>query len=206
MSGYENSFEQSIQIFFQNLFPVAYLHAINHDVSASASTDFHNDYKNCLTRSFDKLEPFGKVPQQVGKSLVQAVSTAAMFLKGLQGGVEVLMGAEQLEVTSLHMNCKEALLKMNYCSVCRGYGPHQVKPCYGYCMNVMRGCMHLSMGQLNKDWNSFTETIPKLHTMISAETSGIDTVIKGLEVKLSDAIMHAIQNGPAIDKKVSLAR
>lgn len=128
-----------------------------------------------------------------------------MFLKALKGGSEVLMGAEQLDSSAIHANCKEAQLKMNYCSTCNGYGPHQIKPCYGYCMNVMRGCLHLFMGPLNKDWNSFTETIPRLHKLINGEHGGIDTVIKGLEAKLSDAVMRAIEEGPTIDKKVSRA-
>lgn len=203
----DDSLEQSIHNFFTRLFPVAYLHAINQESSgAQTEVDFYNDYKNCLMQSFSKLEPFGKVPQQVAKDLVQSISTAAMFLKSLQGGAEVLRDAEALEVTHLHGNCKDALLKMSYCSSCRGYGPHEVKPCYGYCMNVMRGCLNLYMGALNKDWNSFTETIPNLHNIISAESSGIDAVIKALELKLSDAVMHAMKIGPSIDKKVSANR
>lgn len=215
LSGYEESLEQHIQNFFTQLCPVAYLHVINSasttsSVSSSASLhhkssaliDFHDDYKNCLTRSYDKFRPFGETPQMLAKSLMRGVSTAAMFLKGLTGGAEVLIGAEQLDVATLDINCKQALLRMTYCSSCRGYGPNQAKPCYGYCMNVMRGCLNLYMGQLNKDWNSFTEAIPKLNSIIRAKESGIETVIKTLDQKLSEAIMYAMENGPAIDEKV----
>lgn len=48
--------------------------------------------------------------------------------------------------------CTEALLKMTYCSHCRGLV--SVKPCYNYCSNIMRGCL-ANQGELDFEWNNF---------------------------------------------------
>lgn len=56
---------------------------------------------------------------------------------------------------------------------------------------------------MNKDWNSFTDVIPKLNSIVCAQDTGIETVIRGIDSKLSEAIMYAMENGPRIDEKVS---
>lgn len=87
---------------------------------------------------YEQFQPFGSIPKQLSKNIVQSVQLASVFLKGLVGGGEVLYGVENLDVKHLDGNCKEALLKMNYCSSCKGFSHTHAKPCYGYCMNVMR--------------------------------------------------------------------
>lgn len=39
--------------------------------------------------------------------------------------------------------------------------------------------------------------------MLVRSKDGIETVIKGLDGKLSEAIMHAMENGPDLERKVS---
>lgn len=126
---------------------MAYLHGINSEQfsrdSGSSNKhsklfDFHNDYKNCLSRMYEQFQPFGTIPKQLTQSIAHSVQLSSVFLRGLNGGAEVLGGVESLDVKHLDLNCKEALLKMNYCSSCKGYSHTHTKPCYGYCMNVMR--------------------------------------------------------------------
>ena len=48
------------------------------------------------------------------------------------------------------------------------------------------------------------ESIERLwHSSIKTE-NGIEEIIRNLDVKLSEAIMHAMENGPELEKKVSL--
>jgi hypothetical protein len=60
------------------------------------------------------------------------------------------------------------------------------------------------MGGFDTDWASFSETIERLMTFVRNK-DGIETVIKNLDGKLSEAIMHAMTNGPDLEKKVSHA-
>lgn len=253
-----------IERFFRNLFPLAYHHAVHSQTidkdedevkgkssSSSLSTttsttlttidmasrDFHVDYKNCLTNSYDTLQPFGDIPYSISRSLVQSVSSASTLLKALQHGADVLTDIENLPIeSSLSTLCKHALLKMDYCSACKGHNYHHLKPCYGYCSNVMRyvcvcvfrcvaaalilsnqkkylisikilssfirGCLTQLVGGIDNDWASFSEAIERLMTFVRNK-DGIESVIKSLDGKLSEAIMHAMTNGPDLEKKVS---
>lgn len=223
-SGGNDELEAVIDKFFRNLFPLAYHHAVHSQnvvpsiagsggeeetvISSTApsadmaSRDFHIDYKNCLTSSYEILQPFGDIPYSISRSLVQSVSSASVLLRALQRGTEVLSEIENLPIeSSLSMKCQHALLKMNYCSACKGHNYHHLKPCYGYCSNVMRGCLTQLMGGIDTDWASFSEAIERLMTLVRNK-DGIESVIKNLDGKLSEAIMHAMTNGPDLEKKV----
>jgi dally len=119
--------EAVIEKFFRNLFPLAYHHAVHSqniasmdnsdgevDLSADMSTkDFHVDYKNCLTNSYETLQPFGDIPLSISRSLVQSVSSASTLLRALERGTEVLNEIENLPIEStLSIKCQHALLKM----------------------------------------------------------------------------------------------
>lgn len=129
-------FNQAVQQFFVELFPVAYHHAVH---MASADTgDFHIDYKNCLMHTFDDLQPFGNIPKTLSKQLYQGIETAIIFLTGLERAADILASIEELDYNSLTPNCQKHLMKMNYCAQCNGFNRHHTKPCNGYCLNVMR--------------------------------------------------------------------
>lgn len=187
--------------FFRDLFPVAYHHAVVH---ADKDVDFHSDYKNCLTHTYDDLKPFGNIPQMLSNSLVASVSAASELLRVLREGAEVLHKLDDLGTENLQSTCKAALLKMNYCASCKGRNHNHAKPCAGLCKNVMRGCLMQYIGILNQDWYTFTDAIlPLINTVRSAD--GIETEIKALDGKLSNAIMHAMENGPQLETKVKKA-
>ena len=137
--------ESVVEKFFRNLFPLAYHHAVHSTSTEDDSSmqgavkDFHSDYKNCLINSYEVLHPFGDIPYSISKSLEQSVTSASTLLRALEHGAEVLNEIENLPIeSSLSSNCQKALLKMNYCAACKGHNYHHLKPCYGYCSNVMR--------------------------------------------------------------------
>lgn len=75
--------------------------------------------------------------------------------------------------------------------------------CFWHFFN--RGCLTQFLGALDTDWTSFSESIERLMTLVRNK-DGIESVIKNLDGKLSEAIMHAMTNGPELEKKVSHAR
>ncbi|XP_041773738.1 division abnormally delayed protein [Anopheles merus] len=207
-----DDFEIMTILFFRDLFPVAYHHAIHSDVhgtergrpasAGNSNRDFHSDYKNCLVHTYDDLKPFGMVPQELSSSLVSSVSAASVLLRALREGAEVLLKLEEVGVSA--PSCRQALLRMNYCGSCKRYNHLHAKPCAGLCQNVMRGCLIEFVGALNKGWSTLTEAIvPLIGTVRSVD--GIETDIKSLDGKLSNAIMHAMQNGPQLEKQVEQA-
>ncbi|XP_059620162.1 division abnormally delayed protein [Phlebotomus argentipes] len=195
--------EKVVTNFFVSLFPVAYHHVL-HAESDTHSSDFHVDYKNCLMHTFDDIQPFGDIPKTVARSLQQSVGAATVFVRALDRGADVLASTEELDSEYLTHKCKMHLLKMSYCPVCRGYAKGHVKSCSSYCINVMRGCLTQYVGSLDSPWTSFAESMERLLGLVRTR-EGIEAVIKTLEVKLSEAIMHAMQNGPELEKKVKKA-
>lgn len=65
------------------------------------------------------------------------------------------------------------------------------------------GCLTQLVGGIDADWASFSEAIERLMTLVRNK-DGIESVIKSLDGKLSEAIMHAMTNGPELHIKVSL--
>lgn len=129
--------EQVAKKFFVNLFPVAYHHVIHSESEHQANGDFYVDYKNCLMRTFDDIQPFGDVPRDLAKSLQQSVGAATVFVRALDRAVQVLTSTETMDADFFRPKCTEHLLKMNYCQDCQG-GNNRVKICNGYCLNVLR--------------------------------------------------------------------
>lgn len=58
---------------------------------------------------------------------------------------------------------------------------------------------------MDTDWTSFSEAIERLMTMVRNK-DGIESVIKNLDGKLSEAIMNTMMNGPELERKVSHAQ
>jgi dally-like protein len=54
---------------------------------------------------------------------------------------------------------------------------------------------------LDKDWSGFSEAVDRLTALVRSK-DGVEAVIKGLDGKLSEAIMYAMENGPDLEKKV----
>lgn len=132
-SKQDPEFNQNVQRFFNELFPIVY-----HQLAVADNVDFHSDYKHCLMHTFDDLQPFGTIPKQLAKQLYQSMETATIFLTGLQRAADILTSIEELDTNALTPNCQKQLMKMNYCAQCSGFSRHHTKPCNGYCLNVMR--------------------------------------------------------------------
>lgn len=139
-SLHEDELEAVIEKFFRNLFPLAYHHAVHSRDSdeETMARDFHVDYKNCLEKSYDTLQPFGDIPQTISRMVVQSVGAGNVLLRSLDQGGKIVGDAENLPIDSLSVKCQHALLKMNYCASCKGHNYHHSRPCHGYCSNVVR--------------------------------------------------------------------
>lgn len=198
-----DNIEKAVNDFFTQLFPVAYHHAV-HAISDINNGDFHIDYKNCLMHTFDELQPFGNIPKILSKNLVQSVGMASVFIKTVDRAATILAKTEELNTNFLSTKCKHHLLKMNFCPECNGVTKQTVKTCSSYCLNVIRGCLAQYIESLDGPWAGFAGSIVRLTNSIRTK-EGIESVIKTLDGKLSEAIMHAMENGPQLEKKVKRA-
>nr|CAI5864407.1 unnamed protein product [Callosobruchus analis] len=143
----------SVTSFFTELFPLAY-----HHLAQIANKDFTQSYKECLKKSMDTISPFGDTPKQLAKALSKSLEATRMLLEAFKIGTEVLNTTDSIlmdENSKGNTQCHDALLKMTYCPKCQGLWKKEPKPCSGYCLNVLRGCLTKYVAELDLPWNGY---------------------------------------------------
>lgn len=191
--------------FFTDLFPLVY-----HNVGKTLTKDFSFDYKVCLKQTINEVQPFGDIPRQLSQSLSKSLEATRLLLQAFNIGVEVLNTTDTLlteEGGKGNVECHHALMKMTYCPKCLGLGGN-AKPCSGYCLNVLRGCLTKYVAELDSPWNSYVEAVERLVIAVKQHNNEVgvnaDAVIRGLDTTISQAIMHAMEKEHEIDVRVSL--
>lgn len=176
----------------------------------SLTADFTEEYKECLLKSYNELQPFGETPQNVAQSLAKSLDSTRLLFQSLETGIEVLNATNTLMIENNGKNnneCRTALMKMAYCPKCLGLNEN-VKPCSGYCLNILRGCLSRYVAELDAPWNGYVEGIERLVTSMKQTNNeqGVNAgfVIRNLDIKISEAIMHAMAKESEIENKVSL--
>ncbi|KAK0097658.1 hypothetical protein PV326_000340 [Microctonus aethiopoides] len=194
--------QQRFNDFFTHLFPIAYHHAVN-----PRQQDFTDKFKSCLHMTMDEIQPFGDIPKQISRSVSKSIEATRVLVQALTLGKTVLDRTDSVLFydTSPQQNaCYEALLKMTYCPKCSGHGS-SVRPCNGLCINVMRGCLTEPASELDLAWSGYVETVERLVVAVDGRTDplglNVEKAIRQLDFRISDAIMHAMENGPALEEK-----
>nr|CAD7461887.1 unnamed protein product [Timema tahoe] len=199
--------EDSVNTFFTSLFPEVYHHAVNPRLRG-----FSADYKSCLQATMPEIQPFGDVPRALSRSISRSAEAARTLFQALGLGAEVLSSTDSLLMSEPGGtdHCHEALLRMSYCSRCRGL-TSRAKPCAGYCLNVMRGCLTQHAAELDLPWSGFVEATERLAAAVKGRDSGaapldVQRVLGELDSRVSEAIMLALENGPSLERKANIAR
>ncbi|XP_029042009.1 division abnormally delayed protein [Osmia bicornis bicornis] len=191
--------------FFTKLFPIAYHNAVN---PRQYEQDFTEKFKNCLYETMEEIQPFGDIPKQVSKSVSKSLEATRVLVQALTLGKTVLDRTDSVLFSGTSPQqeaCYGALLRMTYCPRCKGIGP-SVRPCSGFCTNVMRGCLTEPASELDLAWSGYVETVERLVVAVDGrnDQSGLNAerAVRQLDTRISDAIMHAMENGPALEEKV----
>ncbi|XP_011302410.1 division abnormally delayed protein [Fopius arisanus] len=189
--------------FFTRLFPIAYHHAVN-----PHQQDFTDKFKNCLYDAIDEIQPFGDIPKQISRSVTKSLEATRVLVQALTLGKTVLDKTDTVlfyGTSPQQSACYEALLRMTYCPKCSGYDS-TVLPCSGLCTNVMRGCLTEPASELDLAWSGYVETVERLVIAVDGRTDPLglnaERAVRQLDTRISDAIMHAMENGPSLEEKV----
>ncbi|XP_010079411.1 PREDICTED: glypican-5-like, partial [Pterocles gutturalis] len=181
--GTDISTEEFVNRFFDNLLPVVYNHVINPGL-----TDISLEYAECLRMARRGIRPFGNVPKkaigQIGRSLLPSRT----FLQALNVGIEVINTTDHLHFSK---DCSRALLRMQYCPHCQGLTLS--KPCMGYCLNVIRGCL-ANMAEVDLHWRGYILSLEELSSAMSG-TYDIEHVLLNFHSLVNDALVQARSNG-----------
>ncbi|XP_040911949.1 glypican-5 isoform X2 [Toxotes jaculatrix] len=193
LRGANVSVEAAVHQFFNNLFPLVYTRLINPGIESSMMVG--SEMVDCLRMIRQDVNPFGTHPAVMAQELAGALGAGRQLGLALEEGVEVMNATEHV---SLSKECVKGLVKMVYCSHCRGLT--LIKPCVGYCLNVMRGCL-ASVSELDQPWRRYTSLLEQL-THATAGHHSLELALLGVRGHVNEALLYAQFHGPLITATV----
>ncbi|XP_051558145.1 glypican-5a isoform X1 [Myxocyprinus asiaticus] len=188
--GSELSLEEASQRFFSALFPLVYEQLVEPGLSRFAPA-----YAECVRAACRDLAPYGGAPGRLAAHISHASLPGRVFLQALHLGVEVINTTDHVQ---LSRECRRGLLRMNYCPHCQGLTAS--KPCMGYCLNVVRGCL-ASLAEVDSHWRVFVRSLETVSTRMHG-AQDLEHVLLGVHGLVRDAVAHAQRNGPRLSVQV----
>lgn len=188
--GSELSLEEASHHFFDALFPLVYERLVEPGLSRLTPA-----YAECVRAACRDLAPFAGAPGRLAAHVSRASLPVRVFLQALHLGVEVINTTDHVQISR---ECRRALLRMNYCPHCQGLTVS--KPCTGYCLNVMRGCL-ASLAEVDSHWREFVRSLEALSTRMHGGQD-LEQVLLGAHGLVRDAVAHAQKNAPRLSAQV----
>ncbi|XP_035033262.2 glypican-5 [Hippoglossus stenolepis] len=200
LSGESNSsLENTVRRFYNDLFPLVYRRLLNpgigHMSHQSPASTTHDD---CLRMTRQDVSPFGPHPRLLVSSLSRALGVGRALSRLLRLAGEVVNATEK---ATLSRECGRGLVRMQYCSHCRGLT--LIRPCTGLCVNVMRGCL-VGVSELGAPWGSLVVLLQRLSATLatSSNHNSMELALLAVRNHVNDAILHAQLHGPRITATV----
>ncbi|KAJ6654899.1 hypothetical protein lerEdw1_006370 [Lerista edwardsae] len=156
---------------------------------------FPEGYLECVGRQAEALRAFGDSPRQLRVQVTRAFIAARAFVQGLATGQEVVAQAVKLSPSE---DCRRAHMRLSYCPLCRG--TPALRPCNGFCLNVMKGCL-ASVSEMDPEWERFLDALTRLAERLGGPFS-FELAADSISVKISEAIMHLQEHGVQTSARV----
>ncbi|TKC33822.1 hypothetical protein EI555_013554 [Monodon monoceros] len=182
--------EEFVNRFFDSLFPLVYNHLIN-------PGDSSLEYSECIRMARRDISPFGNIPKRVLGQMGRSLLPSRTFLQALNLGIEVINTTDHLHFSK---ECSRALLRMQYCPHCQGLTLS--KPCMGYCLNVVRGCL-AHMAELNPHWHMYILSLEELSDAMHG-TYDIEHVLLNFHLLVNDAVVQAHLDGQKLLEQIKI--
>uniref|UniRef100_A0A3P9I0Q8 Glypican 5c n=1 Tax=Oryzias latipes TaxID=8090 RepID=A0A3P9I0Q8_ORYLA len=193
LSGANISVETTVHNFFNNIFPLVYEKLINPDMEGSLMEG--SVISDCLRTTRKEVNPFGYHPALMAQELAGALGAGRQLSLALKEGLKAINATEDASLTK---DCEKNLVKMMYCSHCRGLT--LFKPCMGYCLNVMRGCL-ASLSELDQPWRRYISLLEQL-TLAVAGHHSLELALLGVRGHINEALLYARLHSPIITTMV----
>lgn len=197
----KSSLENSVQRFYNDLFPLIYRRLLNPGMGPGShhhQTSVTPGHDDCLRITRQDVSPFGPYPRLLVASLSRSLGAGRALSQLLRLAGEVVNATEK---ASLSRECVRGLVRMHYCSHCRGLT--LIRPCTELCFNVMRGCL-VGVSELAAPWTSFVVTLQRLAATMatSSNHNSMELALLAIRNHVNDAILHAQLYGPRITATV----
>ncbi|KAG7268808.1 hypothetical protein CRUP_012615, partial [Coryphaenoides rupestris] len=204
LRGANVSVEAAVHRFFDGLFPLVYTQLVNpgmaHGTGAPSSPSTTAEEEegeerggraDCLRMTRQDINPFGPHPAAMAKELAEALGAGRHLGLALAAGLEPINATDHL---LLSRECVRGLVRMVYCSHCRGLT--LIKPCVGYCLNVLRGCL-AATAELDQPWRRYAALLEQLTHAVAGHHS-LELALLGVRGHVDEAMLYAQLHGPLI--------
>uniref|UniRef100_A0A3B3WU42 Uncharacterized protein n=1 Tax=Poecilia mexicana TaxID=48701 RepID=A0A3B3WU42_9TELE len=204
LSGDANSsLNNAVRRFYNDLFPLVYRRLLNPGIgrpSATSHLSFLSNHDDCLRMTQQDVSPFGPHPRLLVGSLSRALGPGRALSRLLRLAGEVVNSTEKV---TLSRECGRGLVKMQYCSHCRGLT--LIRPCTGLCHNVMKGCL-VGVSELGAPWGRLVVLLQRLAATLatSSNHNSMELALLAVRNHVNDAILHAQLHGPRITATVRI--
>ncbi|XP_069560856.1 glypican-5-like isoform X1 [Brachyistius frenatus] len=202
LSGDSNSsLDNAVRRFYNDLFPLVYRRLLNPGIghmSTQSHYSLSTSHDDCLRMTRQDVSPFGLHPRLLVGSLSRALGPGRALSRLLRLAGEVVNATEK---AALSRECGRSLVRMQYCSHCRGLT--LIRPCTGLCVNVMRGCL-VGVSELGAPWGSLVVLLQRLAATLatSSNHNSMELALLAVRNHVNDAILHAQLHGPRITATV----
>lgn len=197
----ENKLTQLTTSFFGRLFPILYPLAMN-----ETSRELDAGSRQCLQTHVAEINPFSEITKGLEKDISKTFVATKVLIDALEFGSQMLNFSNLLVLSESSFNvnqCYSALLRMSYCSRCDGH-PSSVKPCAGYCLNVMRGCLAEQASELDSAWSSYYESVDRLMSMVNRGQSLVclEDLLISLDSRIAEPVQYFKHQNGSLHSKV----
>ena len=200
-SSPDNRLAQITNTLFVRIFPLIYQTTL-----AQRQRVLHPEYRACLEDRIGEIKPFSEITKMLEKDVSKTFEATKVLIASLNFGSQLLNQSSQLILSTFSgPACYDALLQMTYCNHCNGHGIG-VKPCSGYCLNVMRGCLSQPAAEMDSSWNGFYEAVDKLISLVNRGQSLIclEDLLRSLHSRIAEPILYFSEQHLTVHSKVSI--
>ncbi|XP_068599950.1 glypican-5-like [Brachionichthys hirsutus] len=197
----DSSLDNTVRRFYNNLFPLVYRRLLNPGIGrapAHSDSPTSTNHDDCLRMTRQDVSPFGPHPHLLVGGLSRALGAGRALSRLLRLAGEVVNATEKV---TLSRECGRGLVRMQYCSHCRGLT--LIRPCTGLCVNIMGGCL-IGVSDLGAPWATLVVLLQRLAATLATTSNhnSMELALIAVRNHVNDAILHAQLHGPRITATV----
>lgn len=189
--GAELNLEEAAHRFFHALFPLVY-----DQLQEPGMAPLDPAYQECVRSVGSRAAACGNAPTRLALLVTYASAAERVFLQSMHLAVEVINVTDHAHPSR---ECRQALMRMRYCPLCQALTDS--KPCMGYCLNVLRGCL-ASLAEVDVHWQEFVRSLEALAERMH-DGKDFEHALASVPPLIADAVAYTRKNAARLASQVS---
>ncbi|XP_017313637.1 glypican-5a isoform X1 [Ictalurus punctatus] len=188
--GAELNLVEASQRFFHTIFPLVY-----DQLEERGMAPLDPVYQDCVQSVGRRAAAYGNAPLRLALLVSHASLAERVFLQAMHLAVEVINTTDHAQPSR---ECRRALMRMRYCPLCQALTDS--KPCMGYCLNVLRGCL-ASLAEVDTHWQEFVRSLEALAARMNGGNE-LEHVLASVPSLITDAVAYTRRNAARLTSQV----